>query len=677
MNDVPRRRGLTSVPRSRPRLGFAAGIVAMLLVTGCSSGGSSSSGSSTTASSGVSTASSSGTSRSAGCSRAASSGSVMLTVLQGSRRRATIVHVPTGYHVGTPVALVLNLHGSGSSAAGQEAFTGMDATADRDGFIVVYPQGAIRTSTGYDWNVPGVPLLGGKAVPKGAADDVAFLSRLITVLEQHYCINPHDVDATGFSVGARMTTASSAATSPIGWPRSRRSVACASPRPAWAQRAVPVVAFHGTADPVDPYGGNGQAYWTYSVSEAAHRWAQHDGCLTPPATTTPAPTVQRTTYTPCSTTGVVELYTLQGAGHTWPGGPPVSKQLRRLLGPASNAIDREHDHVDLLPTAPAAVTRIRHRFAVATALVMVVGLASCSGSAGPASAATAIRPSRVVVPVSVVGGQGTPRGAHPMVDVRVGHSTPVPLLLDTGSTGLQIFAAKVPTGPGTGVAVTSTPDHASYAGGHQLAGVVGTARITLGPQRTARPVAFGLVQSATCTPAKPACPVAGGVEAAMARGFYGILGIGTNRGPNGLANPILGMPARLAQSWSLHMHRATGRLVLGPLPTFASRTRATVPLTSLGVVGGNRFWDATVHLCLVVGPSSSCAPGLFDSGTFAMQLPGSRFPDAPSSSGPVSSRPAPRSPPPSAAAALRSGGSRRGPRSPPTPCRSGPTSPAS
>ncbi len=236
------------------------------------------------------------------------------------------------------MALVLNLHGSGSSAAGQEAFTGMDATADRDGFIVVYPQGAIRTSTGYDWNVPGVPLLGGKAVPKGAADDVAFLSRLITVLEQHYCINPHDVDATGFSGGARMT-------SQLGCDLADRVAAIAPvsglrfPSPCPGQRAVPVVAFHGTADPVDPYGGDGQAYWTYSVSEAAHRWAQHDGCLTPPATTTPAPTVQLTTYTPCSTTGVVELYTLQGAGHTWPGGPPVSKQLRRLLGPASNAID--------------------------------------------------------------------------------------------------------------------------------------------------------------------------------------------------------------------------------------------------------------------------------------------------------------------------------------------------
>jgi hypothetical protein len=54
-----------------------------------------------------------------------------------------------------------------------------------------------------------------------------------------------------------------------------------------------------------------------------------------------------------------------------------------------------------------------------------------------------------------------------------------------------------------------------------------------------------------------------------------------------------------------------------------------VPLASLGQVGSNRFWDATVHLCLVVGPAHNCAPGLFDSGTFTMQLPAVRFQDAP------------------------------------------------
>jgi hypothetical protein len=261
------------------------------------------------------------------------------------------------------------------------------------------------------------------------------------------------------------------------------------------------------------------------------------------------------------------------------------------------------------------------------ALGVIVGLA-CSGSAGePAAAAT--RSSRLVVPVTVMGGQGTAMGARPMVEVRVGRSAPVPLLLDTGSTGLQIFAARVRSGPGSGVTATSRPDQATYAGGHRLAGVVATARIAIGAARTAHPVPFGLVQTATCTPAKPACPVAGGVAAAIARGFSGILGIGTGRGPNGLANPILGMPGRLARSWSLHMHRDAGSLVLGPLPAATSGTRVTVPLTSLGTVEGNRFWDDRIHLCLVVGPAGSCAPGLFDSGTFAMQLPGSRFPGAP------------------------------------------------
>lgn len=267
-------------------------------------------------------------------------------------------------------------------------------------------------------------------------------------------------------------------------------------------------------------------------------------------------------------------------------------------------------------------------FQLVAALGLIVGLA-CSGSGGEAAAASPRGSSRVVVPVAVMGGQGMAMGARPMVEVRVGRSAPVPLLLDTGSTGLQIFAARVPSGPGSGVTVTSRGDQATYAGGHRLTGVVATGRIAIGPAQTVHPVSFGLVLSATCTPAKPACPVAGGVEAAMRRGFFGILGIGTNRGPNGLANPILGMPGGLARSWSLHMHRATGSLVLGPLPRATSGTHVTVPLVGLGTVDGNRFWDATVHLCLVLGPASSCAPGLFDSGTFAMQLPASRFPGAP------------------------------------------------
>ncbi len=101
-----------------------------------------------------------------GCGKAASTGSSTLTLTVNARRRTVIVHLPTGYQRSVATPLVLNMHGSGSTAAQQEALTGMDATADADDFIVAYPQGLIRAGAGYDWNVPGEPLVGGQAVPR-------------------------------------------------------------------------------------------------------------------------------------------------------------------------------------------------------------------------------------------------------------------------------------------------------------------------------------------------------------------------------------------------------------------------------------------------------------------------------------------------------------------------------
>ena len=58
---------------------------------------------------------------------------------------------------------------------------------------MAYPQALIPQGSGFDWNVPGVPLVGGEAVPAGAADDVAFLTQLVTSLRHAYCINPERV----------------------------------------------------------------------------------------------------------------------------------------------------------------------------------------------------------------------------------------------------------------------------------------------------------------------------------------------------------------------------------------------------------------------------------------------------------------------------------------------------
>lgn len=262
---------------------------------------------------------------------------VLQPVVSGLTRTA-IVHLPNGYHAGTPSPLVLNLHGSQSTAAAQETFSGMDATSDEDGFIVAYPQGGIPAAGGFEWNVPGQPLFGGATVPSTAADDLYFLEQLVGLLEKRNCIDEHRVFATGFSGGARMASQLAcdvsetfAAVAPVSGLR--------LPTPCPATRAAPVIAFHGTADPVDPYGGNGQAYWTYSVPEAAARWAMQDGCSAKASRATPSRGVVITLYGSCRDGAAVQLYSLVGEGHEWPGGPPVGRAVTRVLGPQSGAVD--------------------------------------------------------------------------------------------------------------------------------------------------------------------------------------------------------------------------------------------------------------------------------------------------------------------------------------------------
>ncbi len=307
------------------------GTVSTLLLGSCGSSGNAGS----TSSSG--TAGTTGPVTGTGCGTAATGTTTLVLPVAGSAR-TVIVHVPRGYTGNTEVPLVLNLHGSGSTAAGQEGFTGMDATADADGFIVAYPQALIPDGSGFDWDVPGEPLVGGRPVPANAPNDVEFLTQLVGTLSHRYCIDRNRVFATGFSGGARTASqlacddsSTFAAVAPVSGLR--------RPTPCPATRGVPVIAFHGTADPVDPYDGNGQGYWTYSVPEAAADWATQDGCSTTAATSQPDPGVTLTAYAGCRDGAGVELYTISGEGHEWPGGPHLRRAITKILGPQSTAID--------------------------------------------------------------------------------------------------------------------------------------------------------------------------------------------------------------------------------------------------------------------------------------------------------------------------------------------------
>jgi polyhydroxybutyrate depolymerase len=103
-------------------------------------------------------------------------------------------------------------------------------------------------------------------------------------------------------------------------------------------RPVPILAFHGTADRINPYRGGNTPRWDESVEESARHWAVANGTLEPPEVVAVSPTLTRTTYGAEGKPGEVTLFTSKGAGHTWPGGHP-GLFLRLFLGRTSREID--------------------------------------------------------------------------------------------------------------------------------------------------------------------------------------------------------------------------------------------------------------------------------------------------------------------------------------------------
>src|SRR4029453_8617457 len=113
-------------------------------------------------------------------------------LMSGQRQRAYRLFVPPGYDGHTRVPLVLDLHGSGGSSAGQARTSGFETLAVSERFIV-----ATLDAEGARWNVP---------VQEGRPDDVAYVADVIAHVATLACIDETRVYATGFSGGARMTS---------------------------------------------------------------------------------------------------------------------------------------------------------------------------------------------------------------------------------------------------------------------------------------------------------------------------------------------------------------------------------------------------------------------------------------------------------------------------------------
>lgn len=242
--------------------------------------------------------------------------------VQGQSRRY-LLHVPPSFDPQRPMPVVLALHPFATNGPMMATISGLSATADRHGFVVVYPNGTGRAGV-LRWNVG---LWDGDSV-----DDVGYLIRVLDDLETIVRVDRQRVFATGFSNGAMMCyrLASEhadriAAIAPVGG-------TMASPRIA-ATRPVSVLHFHGTKDTFVSYDGRSRgapgAERLLGAEASVAAWARHNGCPEP-ATLTPLArtaddglSIERLAYSPGREGAEVVLYKVVGGGHVWPGQRPI------------------------------------------------------------------------------------------------------------------------------------------------------------------------------------------------------------------------------------------------------------------------------------------------------------------------------------------------------------------
>jgi polyhydroxybutyrate depolymerase len=250
-------------------------------------------------------------------------------IVSSGEARRYLLYVPPSYDRTKPTPLVISLHGAAGWPAQQKNLSRWNRLAENQGFLAVYPSGT------------GMPRIWQVERGAGLMRDVAFISALIDTLEAAYNIDPTRIYADGISNGGGMAFVLSCTLSDriaaVGL------VAAAQSLPwSWCPdgRPVPMMAFHGTADPIAPYNGGrspvppGDLF--PSVPAWAANWARRNRCGPSPADSVIAPDVTRLEYTNCADHADVVLYTVRGGGHTWPGGKPLPAWL---VGPTSRSID--------------------------------------------------------------------------------------------------------------------------------------------------------------------------------------------------------------------------------------------------------------------------------------------------------------------------------------------------
>jgi polyhydroxybutyrate depolymerase len=266
------------------------------------------------------------------------------TLVVDHRNRSFLLYVPSVVSENDEKRpLVLVFHGGGGTARGiaREVGRSLHTIADREGFIVAYPDAVKKT-----WDF-------GAGVVSEALDvridDRRFFAALMDELVETQPVDKTRIFATGISRGGQASYFVACQ-----FPDRIRAIApVAMPMPAFMADAckakdIGIAVLNGTDDPLVPYDGGQikvrrkERGLVMSTDDTIDFWRQRNDCDATPTDSAVIDEVNdqtrvlRTTWEQCSQAPVL-LYRIEGGGHTWPAGrqylPP------RRIGRVSAEID--------------------------------------------------------------------------------------------------------------------------------------------------------------------------------------------------------------------------------------------------------------------------------------------------------------------------------------------------
>jgi polyhydroxybutyrate depolymerase len=236
-----------------------------------------------------------------------------LSLTIGGVKRDFQVHIPPGYDGSKAVPALYFYHYFTGNPTELANYTGMNAIADRENFIVVYPQaeGWVGDKV-RQWNLNNNP--------NYRVDEVAFSQILMNTVESKLNVDKNRTYIAGYSNGgmlahelaARFSDRIAAMASVSG---------CQNPGQPAAAESVNALIIHGTKDRLVPVQGrsftplfpkmkpleSGREFWC--TTNGTDKFSTKS--LTENATCD--------TYTNSKTGKEVSVMTLKGSGHGWPG----------------------------------------------------------------------------------------------------------------------------------------------------------------------------------------------------------------------------------------------------------------------------------------------------------------------------------------------------------------------